>query len=114
VSADAFNLMMKNIDTKNENQAYLAQQLLQAMVLGPPSTAPPVPTRTAGRKISLHHNPDLKYYTLLIDPNGVRYNKNSIATTAATTTTTTSSGLGIASRCKKAVDQLSLQKGLAS
>ena len=53
VSADAFNLMMKNIDTTNENQAYLAQQLLQAMVLGPPTTAPPIPTRTAGIKISL-------------------------------------------------------------
>jgi hypothetical protein len=48
VSADAFNLMMKNVDTTNENQAFLAQQLLQAMVLGPPTTVPPIPTRTAG------------------------------------------------------------------
>jgi hypothetical protein len=48
VSPDAFNLMMQNVDTKNEQQAYLAQQLLQAMVLGPPTTAPPIPTRTAG------------------------------------------------------------------
>ena len=47
MSADAFNTMMQSVDTTNENQALLAQQVLKAMILGPPTTPPPIPTRTA-------------------------------------------------------------------
>ena len=46
VSADAFNAMVGNVDLKSDNQAGLAQDVLEAMLLGPPTTTPAIPTRT--------------------------------------------------------------------
>ena len=39
--------MMKDVDTSNAAQAELAKQALEAILIGPPTTIPPIPTRTA-------------------------------------------------------------------
>ena len=39
--------MMQDVDTGNAAQAELAKQALEAIILGPPTTIPPIPTRTA-------------------------------------------------------------------
>ena len=44
---DSFNQMMQDVDTGNAAQAELAKQALEAILLGPPTTIPPIPTRTA-------------------------------------------------------------------
>lgn len=46
VSADAFNAMVGNVDLQSDNQADLAKDVLEAMIVGPPTTVPPIPTRT--------------------------------------------------------------------
>ena len=38
--------MVGNVDLKSDNQAGLAQDVLEAMLLGPPTTTPAIPTRT--------------------------------------------------------------------
>ena len=38
---------MQDVDTGNAAQAELAKQALEAIILGPPTTIPPIPTRTA-------------------------------------------------------------------
>ena len=43
---DSFNQMMQDVDTGNAAQAELAKQALEAIMLGPPTTIPPIPTRT--------------------------------------------------------------------
>ena len=84
--------MMANVDTKNENQALLAQQVLKAMILGPPTTTAAIPTRTADP-------------FAVAGPNGV---------TTASTTTTTSKSVTDQSSKTIAVNQLSLQAAVAS
>ena len=46
VGADAFQLMMKQVDLESNKQSELAQNVLSAMLLGPPTTTPAIPTRT--------------------------------------------------------------------
>ena len=46
VGADAFKLMMTNVDLESPKQSELAQNVLSAMLLGPPTTTPAIPTRT--------------------------------------------------------------------
>lgn len=69
VSAEAFNAMLGNVDLANDNQAGLAQEVLKAMLLGPATTTPAIPTRT-------------------LDPNLVTSTESPepVATTAQTTT----------------------------
>ena len=43
---DSFNQMMQDVDTGNAAQAELAKEALEAIILGPPTTIPPIPTRT--------------------------------------------------------------------
>lgn len=98
VSADAFNTMMQNVDTKNDNQALLAQQVLKAMVLGPPTTAPPIPTRTA-------------------DPFAVAAGAGggpAVVTSTTTTSTSTTTLKADQSSSVVADNQLSLQNAVAS
>ncbi len=94
VSPDAFNTMMANVDTKNENQALLAQQVLKAMILGPPTTAPPIPTRTP-------------------DPFAAANNAASTQKGVTTSTTTTANPVDQTTRAI-AINQLSLQAAVAS
>ena len=46
VDANAFNAMVGNVDLESDNQAGLAQEVLEAMLLGAPTTTPDIPTRT--------------------------------------------------------------------
>ena len=46
VSAEEFNAMVGNVDKSSDNQAGLAQEVLEAMLLGPPVTTPAIPTQT--------------------------------------------------------------------
>ncbi len=46
VSADAFNAMLGGVDLSSDGQAGLAHDVLEAMLLGPPTTTPAIPTRT--------------------------------------------------------------------
>ena len=46
VSANAFNSMLGGVDLNSDAQAELAQEVIQAMLLGPPTTTPAIPTRT--------------------------------------------------------------------
>ena len=85
--------MMANVDTKNENQALLAQQVLQAMILGPPTTAPPIPTRT---------------------PDPFANNAAAIQKGVTTSTTTTTAKPVDQSTKALAMNQLSLQAAVAS
>ena len=47
VSPDAFNSMMGDVNLESDKQAELAQEVLESMLLGPPTTTPAIPTRTA-------------------------------------------------------------------
>ena len=38
--------MVGNVDLESDNQAGLAQEVLEAMLLGAPTTTPDIPTRT--------------------------------------------------------------------
>ena len=38
--------MMKQVDLESNKQSELAQNVLSAMLLGPPTTTPAIPTRT--------------------------------------------------------------------
>ena len=38
--------MVGNVDLESDNQAELAQEVLEAMLLGAPTTTPAIPTRT--------------------------------------------------------------------
>ena len=97
MSADAFNTMMQSVDTTNENQAMLAQQVLKAMILGPPTTPPPIPTRTADPYAN--------------QAAGVGGGQGGVSTTTSTTTTTPKIDLSPKSLAK---NQLSLQSAVAS
>ena len=46
MDANAFNAMVGNVDLESDNQAGLAQEVLEAMLLGAPTTTPDIPTRT--------------------------------------------------------------------
>lgn len=47
VNADQFGAMLGNVDLDDPEQADAAQKVLEAMLMGPPTTIPPFPTRTA-------------------------------------------------------------------
>ena len=84
---------MQDVDTSNAAQAELAKQALEAILLGPPTTMPPIPTRTA-------------------DPNAdVTTAQNNAATSASTTPAPKPEG----SACiKEAKTQLDKQTALES
>ena len=93
-NVDTFNQMMEDVDTSNAAQAELAKQALEAILLGPPTTMPPIPTRTA-------------------DPNAEVTTKASeeVASSASTTPSPKPEG----EQCKKeADDQLNKQQALES
>ena len=46
VNADQFGAMLGGVDLEDPEQAAAAQAVLQAMLMGPPTTLPPFPTRT--------------------------------------------------------------------
>lgn len=46
INADQFGAMLGNVDLGDASQAAAAQAVLQAMLMGPPTTIPPFPTRT--------------------------------------------------------------------
>ena len=46
VNADQFGAMLGNVDLNDPEQANAASAVLQAMLMGPPTTLPPFPTRT--------------------------------------------------------------------
>ena len=89
---DSFNQMMQDVDTGNAAQAELAKQALEAIILGPPTTIPPIPTRTA-------------------DPNAevIETTAQDVATSASTTAVTKPEG----DQCREEADaQLSKQSAL--
>ena len=89
---DSFNQMMQDVDTGNAAQAELAKQALEAIILGPPTTIPPIPTRTA-------------------DPNAevIETTAQDVATSASTTAVTKPEG----DQCIEEADaQLSKQSAL--
>ena len=89
---DSFNQMMQDVDTGNAAQAELAKQALEAIILGPPTTIPPIPTRTA-------------------DPNAevIETTVQDVATSASTTAVTKPEG----DQCIEEADaQLSKQSAL--
>lgn len=47
MDADSFNLMVSNVDLGDEFQAKRAREVLEAMLVGPPTTQSSIPTRTA-------------------------------------------------------------------
>ena len=47
IDEDQFSAMMQGVDVNDPGQAKAAQEVLEAMLLGPPTTVPPFPTRTA-------------------------------------------------------------------
>ena len=84
--------MMQDVDTGNAAQAELAKQALEAIILGPPTTIPPIPTRTA-------------------DPNAevIETTAQDVATSASTTAVTKPEG----DQCREEADaQLSKQSAL--
>ena len=91
VDADAFQTMMKNVDLSSIQQAKLAQEVLESIVLGPPTTTPSIPTRTA--------DPDLE---------------TTSQQTLQTTTSTTTSNPNKDKVKEMADDQLSLQSAITS
>jgi len=46
INADQFSAMLGNVDLEDPEQAGAAQAVLEAMLMGPPTTLPPFPTRT--------------------------------------------------------------------
>jgi len=46
INADQFSAMLGNVDLGDAEQAAAAQAVLEAMLMGPPTTLPPFPTRT--------------------------------------------------------------------
>lgn len=46
INADQFGAMLGNVDLDDPEQAGAAQAVLEAMLMGPPTTIPPFPTRT--------------------------------------------------------------------
>ena len=46
INADQFGAMLGNVDLDDPEQAGAAQAVLEAMLMGPPTTLPPFPTRT--------------------------------------------------------------------
>jgi len=46
INAQQFNAMLGNVDLEDPEQANAAQAVLEAMLIGPPTTVPPFPTRT--------------------------------------------------------------------
>ena len=89
---DTFNQMMQDVDTGNAAQAELAKQALEAIILGPPTTIPPIPTRTG-------------------DGDTETTEEVKVVTSASTTEGSTS----LAEECKKeADDQLSKQTAMES
>ena len=64
--------MVGNVDLNSDNQVGLAKDVLEAMLLGPPTTTPAIPTRT-------------------LDPDGTttEVTTTTAAVTSASTTTTT-------------------------
>ena len=86
--------MMRDVDNSNAAQAELAKEALEAIILGPPTTIPPIPTRTA-------------------DPNVVV--TEAINDVAATSASTTAAPKPEGEQCKKEADaQLSKQAALGS
>jgi len=73
INADQFSAMLGNVDLGDSEQAAAAQAVLQAMLMGPPTTLPPFPTRT-------------KKPTTPMDPNDPNFVTESIAMTTSTTT----------------------------
>ena len=93
-NVDTFNQMMADVDTSNAAQAELAKQALEAILLGPPTTMPPIPTRTA-------------------DPNAEVTTKATEAVASSASTTLSPKPEG--EQCKKeADDQLNKQQALES
>ena len=91
---DSFNQMMQDVDTGNAAQAELAKQALEAIILGPPTTIPPIPTRTA-------------------DPNEVVVTE--VAKDVATSASTTEAPKPEGEACIKAADeQISKQQAMKS
>ena len=45
--------MVGNVDLESDNQAGLAQEVLEAMLLGAPTTTPDIPTRTRDPDLTL-------------------------------------------------------------
>ena len=91
---DSFNQMMQDVDTGNAAQAELAKQALEAIILGPPTTIPPIPTRTA-------------------DPNDLEVTE--VTNDLATSASTTAAPKPDAQQCiKEADDQISKQQALKS
>ena len=85
--------MMADVDTGNAAQAELAKQALEAIILGPPTTIPPIPTRTA--------DPNMEVTEVAKD----------IATSASTTAAPKPEGEAC---IKEADDQLAKQQALKS
>merc|ERR1719483_1569478 len=73
LNADQFSAMLGNVDLADAEQAAAAQAVLQAMLMGPPTTLPPFPTRT-------------RRPTTPMDPNDPNYVTESMGTTTSTTT----------------------------
>ena len=52
INADQFGAMLGGVDLADPGQAAAAQAVLEAMLMGPPSTLPPFPTRTTPKPLT--------------------------------------------------------------
>ena len=96
VSANAFNSMLGGVDLNSDAQAELAQEVIQAMLLGPPTTTPAIPTRTP-------------------DPDASTTTTEATTTDVPATTSTTTEGATTASDCEKEASEIhSTQTALQS
>jgi hypothetical protein len=100
VNPEAFNAMIGNVDLNSDVQANLANEVIEAMMLGPPTTTAAIPTRTI--------DPELESSTTTTSTEPA-------ATSVGSTTVAASSEEDRAAEClKKMKVQNSTQRALAT
>ena len=69
--------MVGNVDLESDNQAGLAQEVLEAMLLGAPTTTPDIPTRTRDPDLTQGNLKKWYFVTKIVLTSTVRKNCSS-------------------------------------